>query len=78
MTKFRLYFEITASSVITVEADNEEAAEEKAFEQLPSELCAYCFGWGDHPGVELAGDWEAYSIWNEDTDEEIYFKERQK
>lgn len=58
MPEYTLYFTQTASSSVTVQADDLEAAENAAYDLLPTGVCAQCAGWGRAAGVELSGDWE--------------------
>ena len=62
MSQYRLHYETTASTYIDVEADSEEEAQEKAYEEFHNpEPCAHCAGaWrheGEPGGIEL-GEWE--------------------
>jgi hypothetical protein len=57
MPKYDVYFTTQASGVVTVEADDEEEAREKAWdEELPT-LSAKGSGWGEPWSLEL-GEWE--------------------
>jgi hypothetical protein len=58
MSKYRLYFNASASASVTVEADDLESAIEQAYDELPAGVCAQCSGWGGGPGIDLGGDWE--------------------
>ena len=60
--RYRVFFEQTASSVVEVEAENEETAVDLAYKELPPGVCASCAGWGGQPGVDLAGEWEMYEV----------------
>lgn len=75
MTTYRVYLETYASTAITVEADDPDEALDKAYERAPSRLCHQCTGYGGLPGIELAGDWEHHSTWDEDSGVEVYNKE---
>ena len=62
MSKYRLYYETVATTYIDVEADDEDEARDKAFDEFdPPDVCAYCagMGYGGGPGIEL-GEWEPY------------------
>lgn len=65
MPEFTVHFTQTASTSVTVEADDLEAAIEAAWSQAPSGLCHQCSSsrYGT-PGVELAGDWEPESVYD--------------
>lgn len=54
MTKYRVILETGASVSVTVEANDEEEAIERAFEDAPSEVCAQCSGWGKNWNLDLA------------------------
>lgn len=57
MSRYQVVLETTASAYITVEAEDEEAAIEAAFDHLPG-ICAQCSGWGQ-AGMSLdLGEWE--------------------
>lgn len=58
MSTYKIFFSTTASSVVTVEADDLESAIDLAYDELPRDVCAQCGGWGQGPGIELAGEWE--------------------
>lgn len=57
MTEYRLYFNNSVSSVVTVEAESIDEAVDLAYDELPTSLCASCEGWGSQPGVSLDGEW---------------------
>lgn len=57
MTKYRLFFSQTAGAYATVEADSLDDAIERAYDELPSGVCAQCSGWGRNSGISLDGDW---------------------
>ena len=75
MPEFTVHLIQTASTVITVEADDCEAAIEAAYDKAPSDVCASCSGWNGSIGIELAGTWEpnvvydadSNTVWSEDT-----------
>lgn len=56
MPKYRVYLETGASLSVTVDAEDEEAAAEAAFES-GQYLCAQCSGWGQNWTVDL-GEWD--------------------
>jgi hypothetical protein len=59
MAEYNLTFLQTASTYVTVEADDLDEALDLAYEQLPGGVCAQCSGWGQsHSGIDLDGDWE--------------------
>lgn len=58
MSSYTIYFTSTASTAVTVEADDFETAVELAYEELPGSVCAQCAGWGGRPGIDLSDDWE--------------------
>lgn len=59
MPKYRVLMENVMSTVIEVEAENEEAAKEAVFEsdQMPSRICAQCTGWGQSWSID-EGEWD--------------------
>ena len=57
MTEYRVSFHAGASTTITVEADDEEAALDKAYDALPNSICAQCSGWGQKWSRDI-GEWE--------------------
>jgi hypothetical protein len=60
MSDYTFYFTTTASTSVTVEADNLDDAIDKAYGELghPS-VCAQCSGmFSDAPGIDIGGDWE--------------------
>jgi hypothetical protein len=58
MTKYSVQYLTTASTVLTVEADDPEQAREVADEGFePPFLCAQCSGWGNDQNLEL-GEFE--------------------
>lgn len=68
MATYSIAFTTGASSVVAVEADSLEEAEEKAWEQLPMGLCNHCSsGTATVSGVEISGDW--------DTDTSHFFRD---
>src|SRR5690606_22745350 len=58
MSTYRIYLTQTASCSVEVEADDFEEATEKAYDLVPSGLCAHCSGWGQSVGIDLGGGWE--------------------
>jgi hypothetical protein len=54
---YTVFLTTTASTCITVEAEDEETAIDKAYNKLPY-ICAQCSGWGKDVGIELSGEWE--------------------
>jgi hypothetical protein len=56
MPKYNVTFVKTISLSIEVEADDEEAAIDEAYQQAPS-LCAGCAGWGQKWGVDDSSEW---------------------
>jgi hypothetical protein len=63
MPKYIVYFSCTASTSITVEADDEEAAEEKAYKDGPfPTICAQCAGWGGKANMDLSDVWEVDDV----------------
>lgn len=64
MPKFIVHHETTSSIVIKVEADNYEDAIEKAWEILPSSVCAQCSGWNEKWSRD-EGEYEATAVEDE-------------
>lgn len=67
MAEFRIFFNTTASTSVAVEADDFDTAVDLAWEEVPTNVCAHCSGWGGGPGIELAGEW--------DPDETVYVRD---
>lgn len=57
MPKYRVNFQTVASMSITVEADNEGDAIDKAYEGIPSGVCTQCGGWDQNWSLDL-GEFE--------------------
>lgn len=57
MAKYRVHFQSGASCTVTVEAEDEEAAIEAAYDELPGGICAQCSGWGQEWSIDL-GEWD--------------------
>ncbi|RNL64394.1 hypothetical protein EFK50_07675 [Nocardioides marmoriginsengisoli] len=57
MSKYVIYLTTEASIAIEVEADSLEEAQDAAFDELPSGVCAQCSGWGSAWSLDL-GDFE--------------------
>lgn len=53
MSKFELYFLQTASTSVTIDADDLESAIEQAYNKLPGSLCHHCAR-----DFDMSGDWE--------------------
>jgi hypothetical protein len=66
MPKYQVSMPKVIWLTIDVEADNEEQAQEKAWDEAPGSICAQCTGWGsegwsidddnawgDVPGIEI-------------------------
>lgn len=66
MPKYRVAMSATVNLNITVEADDEDAAIEAAYEEMPGDLCAHCAGWGRNWSRDL-GEFEV--------DEDIHDKD---
>lgn len=58
MTKYRVYLQTVASTVIEVEAEDKDDAYEKAIVQDMPRLCAHCSGWGKSWNMDLSDVWE--------------------
>jgi hypothetical protein len=71
MPKFRVNLLKTVSYTIEVEADDEDAAIDAAYDQAPS-VCAQCSGWGQDWGYDDGNDWQTA----EDSHAEDYNAER--
>ena len=65
MPKYSVDFETSVSVTITVEADDEDAAIDKAYDEIPSSVCAQCSGWGQKWSLDL-GEFELYEPKSED------------
>lgn len=68
MSEFKVYFEGMAGLVVTVEADDAEAAIEKAYDEVPSGVCAQCSGWGEKWSLDVPDDWGLDSVADENGD----------
>lgn len=63
MSKFRVHLVRVDSTSVVVEADDEDAALEAAFEKELPNLCAQCTGWGHSIAVD-EGEWTTASdLW---------------
>lgn len=65
MAKYTVHFHQMAAAGVTVEVDDEETEEltrekaiEKAYDELPTGICAQCGGWGQDWYLSLDGEWE--------------------
>lgn len=58
MPKYRVTFAKTITCVVDVEADDETAAIDQAYNDAPHSLCAQCGGWGQRWGVNDDAEWE--------------------
>ena len=56
--KYRVSMETGAWMSITVEADDPDEAIERAYEEIPGDICAHCSGWGQTWSRELSDDWQ--------------------
>lgn len=57
MPKYRVTMSATINQSITIEADNEDDAIDRAYEEAPGDLCAHCAGWGQSWSRDL-GEFE--------------------
>lgn len=64
MAKYRVYFTTTASLSVDVEVDDDltgedahDAAIDRAYDEMPSDMCAQCSGWRT-PWSREFGEWE--------------------
>lgn len=59
MPKYAVDLMSTLTTTITVEADSEDDAIEKAFdsEAMPGSICAQCTGWGQKFSIDQ-GEWD--------------------
>lgn len=64
MARYRVAFHAYVSATVYVDAEDEEAAVEAAYDNLPSGVCAQCSGWNEDWSLDL-GDFEV------DDDEEF-------
>lgn len=64
LKKYRVNLETTASMTIEVEAEDEDHAIDKAYDEIPGSVCARCSGWEQKWGLDL-GEWE---LMKEETD----------
>lgn len=46
MPKYRVNMYANIDLIVEVEAEDEEDAAEKAYEEIPGDICAQCGGWG--------------------------------
>lgn len=84
MKTYRVYFETTASLSIDVKLTDEEieaaggdvnaAAIEKAEDNLPSDVCGMCAGFGQHWSRDF-GEWELQTEHKIDDEGNVYFVE---
>lgn len=60
MPKYVVHMQMTLSTSVEVEAPDEDAAAEAAFQSdqmPPSQICAQCSGWGQRWSVDN-GEWD--------------------
>jgi hypothetical protein len=57
MPKYIVWFTTVASTSISVEAENKEAAIDAAYECEFPTICAQCSGWGRDFNLELGDEW---------------------
>lgn len=55
MAKYDVSMTTCAYAIVTVEADNEDDAMERALEKGPTNICAQCSGWGMPWSLDLGG-----------------------
>ena len=55
--KYQVLFTTTANYVVTVDSESPDTAVEKAYELLPSGVCAHCSGWGRNYSLDF-GEWD--------------------
>ena len=55
MSKYRVPIQTLVTAYVTVEAEDETEAIDKAFDKVPY-LCAQCSGWGQEHSMDL-GEW---------------------
>lgn len=60
--KYRVWLETVASTVIEVEAEDEEQAKDLAYEEGMPSLCAQCSGWGQDQNLELGDAWDVVVV----------------
>lgn len=58
MPKYVVYLQTTASTSIEVDAEDEDAAIDAAYDHGTPVLCAHCTGFNQSHNLELADDWE--------------------
>lgn len=58
MTKYRVYLQTVAETVIEVEADTKEDAYDLALSEPTPRICAQCSGWGNDQNLQLGDDWD--------------------
>lgn len=62
MPKYRVWLQTNAEFGVSVEAEDEEAAIEAAFEHTRG-ICAQCSGWGKDTSIDL-GEWDLPREWS--------------
>lgn len=65
MPKYTVYLQTVITVGIEVEADDPDAAVEKAYETAPREICAQCSGWREK-WTKSEGEYEANSVYDAD------------
>jgi len=58
MPKYRVNYRTQLDMYVTVEAEDEEAAEQEAYNVMPHQICAQCTGWGSKGWSRDIGEWE--------------------
>lgn len=58
MATYRVAFNTGAWATVTVEAENADDAINLAYDELPSDICAHCSGWGQKWSRGIGEEWE--------------------
>ena len=66
MPKFNVYFQTTADTSFTVEAESADEAIERIFDDADFPyICAQCSVWGSDYELNIGDDWVPYVVWDE-------------
>jgi hypothetical protein len=58
MPKYRVYLQTVASLTVEVEAEDQDAALDAAYQEAPGGVCAQCSGWGQPWSLDFGGEWD--------------------
>lgn len=62
MAKFIVYLTTTASTSVEVDAEDADAAIDKAYASDMPTICAQCSGWGRDTSLEVSDNWDVSEV----------------